>query len=210
MNKLLFLLTLPLTLLCLAPAQAQSGDNTIQLPNGDLLSTLSILPNGDFSAGMDGWSAGGYIGDRPDGKGRWKNNFEIREDKGSTFLRITALDPEGKDFAVSTSEDIPLPSDPLFRSLLFTYRYRVAQLKLGELNYHTLRFGLTWHNPDGTGLGDEVIEVRKNIPIWTDQEKTLRIPAGATFARLRIHFLGANGIIDVTDLKLQPVSTQRK
>jgi hypothetical protein len=210
MNKLLSILTLPLTLFCLTPVWAQSVDNTIQLPNGDILSTLSILPNGDFSEGMDGWSASGYVGARPDNPSiQWKNRFEVREDKGATLLRLLCLDPDGKDFAVTTSEDIPLPSDRKFRTLLFSYRYRIAQLKLGELNFHTLRFGLSWHDPDGKMIEDSVIEFRKNVPVWTDQEKQMPIPKGATFARLRIHFLAANGIIDVTNLKLQPLSTQR-
>lgn len=211
MKKFLTFLTLPIALFFQAPLSAQSSGDTIQLPNGDILSTLSILPNGDFAEGMDGWEASGYAGSRPDNPDiQWKNKFEIREDKGSTLLRMSCLDKDGADFAVTTVDEIPLPSDPKFRTLLFSYRYRIAQLKLGELNYKTLRFGLSWHDPDGKLIDDAVIEFRRNVPTWTDQEKLMAIPKGATFARLRIHFLGANGIVDVTNLKLQPISTQRR
>ena len=210
MNKLLPILTLPMALFCLAPAQAQSLENTIQLPNGDVLSPVSILPNGDFSAGIEGWDAGGFVGARPDGKGQWMNNYEIRRDKEATLIRITCLDPDGKDFAIFTLDDIPLPTDTKFRTLLLSYRYCIAQLKLGELNYNTLRFNLAWYDAGGKKIDNAIIEFRKNVPVWTDKEEILRVPRDATFARFSIHFLGANGIIDITNLKLQPISTRRK
>lgn len=180
----------------------------ILLPNGDRIAGASILSNGDFSEDMGDWDIQGFVGGRPDGSGRWNNDFTIkREPNGKTYGRLSCLDTDGANLSLQPKSEIPLVFENGYDTLVLSYRIRIAQLTLGERNYNTLRFSLTWFDPDDKKLGEDVVEFRKDIPAWRDEEKRIKIPAGATYVRFSLVFLGCTGIADVTEIKLTPLAS---
>lgn len=186
-----------------------AADTSVLLPSGDRIYTESILFNGNFAEEMEGWNAGGYIGQRPETNLQWNNRWQVRRDGQNTFARLTCLDKEGADFAVSTAEDVPLPLGFGVTHLVLSYRFRIAQLQTGPENYMNLRFYFHWYNPDGERLSESVVEFRRNFPYWTDRENRIPVPKNATYFKFGLHFLATTGIIDVTDIKILPLAVQK-
>ncbi|MET0261662.1 MAG: cellulase family glycosylhydrolase [Rariglobus sp.] len=169
-----------LFLLLLAPC--------LLLAQPDPAPAVSVLANGDFEAGTEGWPL--------------REGASIHAEDGNHFLRIQFTGP---DRLLSVYRAFPL--DPSHQAFEFSFRARFADIQHGKEQWHDGRIILDFKDAAGNRLASPSPPYfKKTSKGWIEKTLEFTVPAGAV--RLEIMpalFNVKAGTLDLDDFKLIPV-----
>lgn len=148
----------------------------------------SILPNGDFESGAEGWPI-------PEG-------VSIAEEDGNHFLRIQFIKP---DHFLGSPRSIDL--DPAHEAFTFSFRARYADIQAGKQQWHDGRVIIDFKDAAGKTIASPPAPYfKKTSKGWVQKNLEFAVPPGAVRLEIiPVLFNVKSGVIDFDDLTLIPV-----
>lgn len=146
-----------------------------------------LLGNGDFKAGLEGWSVRG-------------DETAVRTDQGT--LAVENSDPSR---SVVVRQTIPAPSNQ--RTWLLSAEISTENVVPGVKSWHTARLILVGRTAEGKSVWGtkHVLEHLTGSTVWRGYASVFRIPDNATEAVMAVQLLRATGVIRVRNIRLTPV-----
>jgi hypothetical protein len=191
---------------------------TISLTAGSL-QAQSLLKNGDFSSGLDGWTVSKVVGTPTPGA---LLKAEALPDAGGKSGKSARITDEDDKAGISILQNVPAEAGKAY-TLTFMSKTTVPEGQKGTPGYAMIQFldtkGAWLNNPDApTATGTPTPEERKLIKRdvcnfgapgkdWQAGTVTATAPAGTT--KMWIVFKAGNGgrgVIDVSDITLVPAA----
>ena len=191
---------------------------TVILAAGSL-QAQSLLKNGDFSSGLDGWTISKVVGTPTPGA---LLKAEALPDAGGKSGKSARITDEDDKAGISILQNVPAEAGKAY-TLTFMSKTTVPEGQKGTPGYAMIQFldtkGAWLNNPDApTATGTPTPEERKLIKRdvcnfaapgkdWQAGTLTATAPAGTT--KMWIVFKAGNGgrgVIDVSDIMLVPAA----
>jgi len=146
-----------------------------------------LLGNGDFKAGLEGWSVRG-------------DEIAVETDQGT--LAVENSDPSR---SVEVRQTIPAPSNQ--RTWLLSAEITTENVVPGVKSWHRARVILVGRSAEGKNLWGikHVLEHLTGSTVWRGYSSVFRIPDNATEAVMAVQLLRATGVIRVRNIRLTPV-----
>lgn len=159
----------------------------------------SLVVNGDFdkagAAGVpDAWSA-----PKPEGK------ISLERESGSTYLRLLATAPNQ---LVLVTQSVAIPAD--WEGVVVQARFRTANVKFGKdfLCDARARFSFLDAQGKAVGKGPPDIIFSAQAKNWTDAERKLLVPEGATALKVNVCLnRPASGTLDLDAIRIVAMDT---
>ena len=191
---------------------------TVILAAGSL-QAQSLLKNGDFSSGLDGWTISKVVGTPTPGA---LLKAEALPDAGGKSGKSARITDEDDKAGISILQNVPAEAGKAY-TLTFMSKTTVPEGQKGTPGYAMIQFldtkGAWLNNPDApTATGTPTPEERKLIKRdvcnfaapgkdWQAGTLTATAPAGTT--KMWIVFKAGNGgkgVVDVSDVTLAPAT----
>ena len=191
---------------------------TVILTAGSL-QAQSLLKNGDFSSGLDGWNTSNISGPATPGA---ILKVEALPDAGGKSGKSARITDEDDKAGISLRQNVPAEAGKVY-TLTFMSKTTVPEGQKGTPGYAMIQFldakGTYLNNPDApTATGTPTPEERKLIKRdacnfatpgkdWQAGTLTATAPAGTT--RMWVLFKAGNGqrgITDVSDVSIAPAT----
>lgn len=145
----------------------------------------ALLPNGDFTAGWQGWAPA--EGDKKAGK------VQLASEDGNTFLRLA------QPTQVLRSSRIVI--DPAWKTLHVRCRMRVEGLQANEaISYGNARLANSFVMPDGKRRYLGIVQTAKDTGGWKELAAEAAIPEGAKEFEVACGNFGKAGQCDFDDI----------
>ena len=150
--------------------------------------SASILTNGDFESGADGWPL--------------KDGVSLQAEDDNHFLRLQFTAP---DQFLSAHRSVPI--DPSHEAYAFSFRARFADIQPGKQQWHDGRIILDFKDAAGNRLASPSPPYfKKTSKGWITKNMEFVVPPGAvTLEIMPALFHVRSGVLDLDDLQLIPV-----